>query len=293
LIEPTGAMPEAPNPALVAELTAPGHWRCVDFISDLHLQPSEPATFDAWRAFLRGEVAGAPQATPVADALFILGDLFEIWVGDDVLGDHNTDPAAPFWRACADALAERARLGPVYFMAGNRDFLLGDDAAQRMGLQRLSDPTVLAFGPHRTVLSHGDAWCLDDTDYQAFRRMVRQADWQRDFLAQPLGERLRVARDLRERSQAHKDAVGHDPSLWADVDHTEAGLHLQQAQATRLIHGHTHRPARHTWTGPSGQVCEREVLSDWECGGSAPRSEVLRLHVSGTLTRWPAQTLSV
>ncbi len=278
-------MPDAQPAATWPELLAPGAWRSVDFISDLHLQPNEPATFDAWRAFLRGEVAGAPDVSPVADALFILGDLFEVWVGDDVL--DSDDPAAPFWRACADAIAERARLTPVFFMAGNRDFLIGPVASERMGWQVLSDPTVLQLGQHRTLLSHGDALCVDDTDYQAFRKTVRQSVWQRDFLSQSLADRLKVARDLRERSQARKDAMGSDPSLWADVDHAAAAQWLKQARAHRLIHGHTHRPGHHKWR----DGLEREVLSDWELGSTQPRSEVLRLHVSGTLTRWQPQAI--
>jgi UDP-2,3-diacylglucosamine hydrolase len=226
----------------------------------------------------------------VADALFILGDLFEVWVGDDVL-NSNEDPAAAFWRDCADALAERALLGPVYFMAGNRDFLLGPLASERMGWQVLSDPTVLSMGGQRTLLSHGDALCTDDTDYQAFRRTVRQADWQRHFLSQSLSERLSVARDLRERSQARKDSQGHDPSLWADVDHGAAEQWLFDADARVLIHGHTHRPGHHAWTGSNAQVFERHVLSDWELGAEQPRCEALRLHVSGELTRWRPQAL--
>lgn len=278
-------MPDAQPAATWPELLAPGAWRSVDFISDLHLQPSEPATFDAWRAFLRGEVAGAPNASPVADALFILGDLFEVWVGDDVI--DSDDPAAPFWRACVDALAERARMTPVFFMAGNRDFLIGSVASERMGWRVLSDPTVLQLGQHRTLLSHGDALCIDDTDYQTFRNTVRQSAWQQDFLCLALADRLRVARDLRERSQARKDELGNDPSLWADVDHGTAAQWLSQARAHRLIHGHTHRPGQHIW----GDGLEREVLSDWELGGAQPRSEVLRLHLSGALKRWRPQAI--
>jgi UDP-2,3-diacylglucosamine hydrolase len=278
-------MPDAQPAATWHELVAPGAWRCVDFISDLHLQPSEPATFDAWRAFLRGEVHGAPDNRSVADALFILGDLFEVWVGDDIL--DSDDPAAPFWRACAKALAERSRQTPVFFMVGNRDFLMGPEASERMGWQILSDPTVLQFGQHRTLLSHGDALCVDDTDYQAFRKAVRQSTWQRDFLSQALSDRLSVARDLRERSQARKAMLGNDPSLWADVDHDAAAQWLSQARAQRLIHGHTHRPGQHAW----GEGMERVVLSDWELGVTQPRSEVLRLHVSGELTRWQPQAI--
>lgn len=284
-------MTDAPPTAAWPERLASNHWGCVDIISDLHLQPSEPATFDAWRAFLRGHVVGAPKAEPLADALFILGDLFEVWVGDDVLNADHGNPATPFWRACAEALAERARLGPVYFMAGNRDFLLGPQASAHMGWHVLNDPSVLVLGGHRLLLSHGDALCTDDTDYQAFRRTVRQGAWQREFLSQTLSERLRVARDLRERSQARKDRMGPDPSLWADVDHGAAEQWLLDADATRLIHGHTHRPGQHHWTSAQGAAMERHVLSDWDLGASPPRSEVLRVYASGERARWQPHAL--
>src|SRR5690606_15281142 len=147
-----------------SELVAPPHWRTVDLISDLHLHAGEPATRDAWLAYLA--------RSPAPDALFILGDLFEVWVGDDVL-DHADTPERAFVRDCVTALHRFAQDRPVFFMAGNRDFLLGARALAASGMQGLDDPTVLAFGGQRWLLSHGDAMCLADTDYLAFRTLVR------------------------------------------------------------------------------------------------------------------------
>lgn len=261
-----------------AELRAPALWQTVDVISDLHLQATEPATAQAFFDWL-----GQPAASR-ADALFILGDLFEVWIGDDVLdAPAEACPEAPFLRQCAQALAHLAKSIPVYFMAGNRDFLLGHDAARRCGMVLLDDPTVLAWGDRRWLLSHGDALCLADTDYQRFRREVRSTAWQAAFLAQPLPAREATARDLRARSEARKRQHGHDASLWADADLHETQRWLRRADAQMLIHGHTHRPARHEL--PEGR--ERWVLSDWDLGATPARGDVLRLHRQGHLHRQP------
>ncbi|HZY15391.1 MAG TPA: UDP-2,3-diacylglucosamine diphosphatase, partial [Ramlibacter sp.] len=151
------------------DLRASPAWRSIDCISDLHLQPAGPATFAAWRRYM--------EATP-ADAVFILGDLFEAWVGDDAAQQPG------FEADCAGVLQAAARRIPVYFLAGNRDFLVGPGLAQATGLKLLHDPTVLAFGAQRWLLSHGDALCVDDHAYQAFRAQVRAAGWQQAFLAQ-------------------------------------------------------------------------------------------------------------
>ena len=144
-------------------------------------------------------------------------------------------------------------------MHGNRDFLLGEVATRSAGLTLLNDPTLLDFHGQRYLLSHGDALCLADTDYLRFRALVRSPEWQAQFLAKPLTERLQITRDLRERSEAHKQAQGHDPMAWADVDGEAALAWLEAAQATTLIHGHTHRAGR----SDLGRGCERIVLSDW------------------------------
>ena len=260
-----------------AEWHAPAHWRAVDFISDLHLHAGDPATLDAWQQLLQ-----APHSQR-ADALFILGDLFEVWVGDDVL--HATAPKAAlteaedqrFWRDCAAALCAYSQHTPVFFMHGNRDFLLGPEALSACGMQGLPDPTVLVFQAQRWLLSHGDALCLDDADYMRFRAMVRQPAWQRDFLAQPLPEREAIARSLRQQSQAHKAETAGDPALWADVDTPAACAWLQRSGCTTLIHGHTHRPAQHDL----GDGLQRVVLSDWDLNAQPPRAEVLRLDAQG------------
>jgi UDP-2,3-diacylglucosamine hydrolase len=261
------------SPALpdrLDQLRAPAHWQAVEFISDLHLQPGEPLTFEVWRAFLQRPVSQR------ADALFILGDLFEVWVGDDVL-ESSASTDQHFWRACSEALKRFSTDTPVYFMAGNRDFLLGTSGLQACGMQGLHDPTRFEFLGQHWLLSHGDALCLADTDYMRFRAQVRQPTWQRDFLARPLSERTAVARDLREQSEARKRSTANDPSLWADVDTIAARTTLQTAGARTLIHGHTHRPALHAL----GDDLQRVVLSDWDAAANPPRAEVLRLDTQG------------
>src|SRR6478735_1572064 len=155
------------------EIVAPPEWRTVDLISDLHLQASEPATVEAWQGYL--------DTTP-ADAVFILGDLFEVWVGDDAA-------ALPGFEArCAEVLRAASARRPVFFMHGNRDFLVGADFAARCGMTLVADPTVLLLHGERWLLSHGDALCLEDTEYLKFRAMVRTPEWQSAFLARPLEE---------------------------------------------------------------------------------------------------------
>ena len=269
-------MPET-TPDRFATLRAPAHWQAVDFISDLHLQAAEPATLTLWQHYLQQPPAQR------ADALFILGDLFEVWIGDDVLAPQAQDTTPSYWRTCAQLLREHSRHTPVYFMHGNRDFLLGASALGACGMQGLFDPTVLAFQGERWLLSHGDALCLADTDYQQFRAVVRSADWQRDFLAKPLSEREAIARGLREQSEARKRGSAHDPSLWADVDAGSAREWLQAAGSQTLIHGHTHRPDQHDL----GQGLRRVVLSDWDATALPPRAEVLRLSAQDGLQRLP------
>lgn len=244
---------------LFEELAAPPHWRTVDFISDLHLQTSEPATVAAFQHYL--------ESTP-ADALFILGDLFEVWVGDDALREPGSFEA----QGCGLLRAATQRL-PVYFMHGNRDFLAGPDFLAACGITGLADPTVLAFGSQRYVLSHGDLLCLDDVDYQRFRLQARSAAWQQQFLTQPLAKRRVQARGIRQESEAKKQSG----ASYADVDGPAAVAWLQAADAHTLIHGHTHRPAQHV-LAPGLQ---RVVLSDWDAAALPPRLETLRLSSTG------------
>jgi UDP-2,3-diacylglucosamine hydrolase len=232
--------------------------KSVDFISDLHLQVSEPATVAAWQRYM--------QATP-ADAVFILGDLFEVWVGDDVLQAHS------FEHQCARVMQQTAARIPVYFMHGNRDFLVGDALMKCCGAKLLDDPTVLSFDNKRWLLSHGDALCLDDVDYMQFRKTVRSIDWRQTFLAKPLAERQAIARGLRQQSEAKKKSG----VTYADVDAQAARHWLKQANSVTLIHGHTHKPATHDL----GQGLQRVVLSDWDIAATPPRAEVLRLSAQG------------
>jgi len=244
----------------VATLQAPAAWRTVDCISDLHLQASEPATFAAWQDYLRH--------TP-ADAVFILGDLFEVWVGDDAV---TLEPDG-FDAACMQVLHQASQRRPVFFMHGNRDFLVGQTALAAAGVTLLQDPTVLQFAGQAWLLSHGDALCLDDVDYLRFRAMVRSPQWQRDFLSKPLAERQQIARSIRSQSEDRKRT---SPS-YADVDAHAASAWLQAAQAGVLVHGHTHRPARHALDNG----LQRWVLSDWDVTANPPRADVLRLSGTG------------
>jgi UDP-2,3-diacylglucosamine hydrolase len=206
-----------------------------------------------------------------ADALFILGDLFEAWVGDDAA------QVAGFEQQCADVLRHAAQRMPVFFLAGNRDFLVGIGLAQATGMTILPDPTVFEFGAKRWLLSHGDALCLGDTEYLAFRAQVRQPAWQQAFLAQPLAARQQVARGMRAESEQLK-RTGRE---YADVDTAAALQWLEAAGAQVLVHGHTHKPAEHALDTTHRRI----VLSDWDADAVPPRLEALRLHADGRSER--------
>lgn len=240
------------------ELHAPSRWRCVDFISDLHLQADAPETFEAWKDYL--------QRTP-ADALFILGDLFEVWVGDDMLEQDRS-----FEQQCVAALRAAAARADLYIMHGNRDFLMGPALMQACQSTLLEDPTTLVFGEQRWLLTHGDALCVDDTNYMRFRTLVRSPRWQQEFLDKPLPQRLDLVRQIRQ----HSDARKRGGVFYADVDTPAALASLREAQADHLIHGHTHRPGTHP-LGESAAGHTRIVLSDWDLGARPARAQVLRL----------------
>ena len=240
------------------ELMAAPTWRVIDFISDLHLQATDVATFNVWRQFM--------QTTP-ADAVFILGDLFEVWVGDDALQSGS------FELQCADAIRQTTARIPVFFMHGNRDFLVGSALMDLCTARLLDDPTVLVFESRRYLLSHGDALCIDDLPYMQFRAQVRSPEWQQAFLAQPLQARQAIARGLRQQSEARKQSGAE----YADVDLQAARQLLQDAHAPALIHGHTHKPAEHDL----GDGMRRVVLSDWDADAQPARAEVLRLSSDG------------
>ncbi len=257
-------MASAATTCAFGTLQAPDHWQAVDLISDLHLQASEPATFEAWRAHMRHTRA---------DAVLLLGDVFEVWVGDDAVAQD------PFLQACAEVLRQASAQRFVGFMPGNRDFLVGNAFLQSCGVQALSDPAVLVWGQQRTVLSHGDALCLGDEAYQRFRAVARTPAWQAEFLAKPLHERLAMAQAMRAQSEAHNQSM----QSFADADVAMTIEWLQAANSLHLVHGHTHRPADHAVPGLPGAT--RQVLSDWHITTTQRRTQVLRLDANGHAVR--------
>lgn len=251
-------MTALPLPEGTPTFVAPANWQAIDFISDLHLAENTLGVFEAWASHLRHAQA---------DAVFILGDLFEVWVGDDV-GKRS------FEARCVAVLTEAARTKAIAFMPGNRDFLVGDAMLGASGVSRLADPTVvIAFG-QRLLISHGDALSLGDAAYQRFRAVVRRPGLQRAFAALPRRAREAVGRGLRTRS----DARTPPSRAFVDVD-ADATLGWMQAAATPvLVHGHTHVPATHAVA--AGLV--RHVLTDWHLDGRGPlRAEVLRWRAAG------------
>ncbi|MDF3881307.1 UDP-2,3-diacylglucosamine diphosphatase [Cupriavidus basilensis] len=235
------------------------------FISDLHLTPEMPRTLASFERVLERAAQGAR-------ALFILGDFFEFWVGDE-------EADSPFAAQVATMLRQLAGRGvQVYLMHGNRDFLLGQRFARAAGAALLPDPTVIECAGQRVVLSHGDMLCTDDERYMKFRRWTRKRWVQRAFLSLPLTLRLRVARRLRADSEAGRaDQARRDapPDYGDTTPHAVAAL-LRDSHAPVLVHGHTHRPARHE--SPEGV---RWVLTDWDLDGKRPRAAVLQLDANG------------
>lgn len=231
----------------------------IHLISDLHLHADAPWLGELFRRTLR-------QWAGHIDALYILGDLFEYWVGDD------DDDA--FARSMVAAMRDFSRHTPLYVMHGNRDFLLGAGFAAASGATLLPDPHPLQAYDRHYLLSHGDALCGDDTAYQQFRAMVRQPVWQQAFLLKPLAERHAIARHIREQSESRKQQDG--PNEISDVTEDAVLALLAANPGCTLIHGHTHRPARHHYP-LAGQSRERWVIQDWHDG----RAGYLRLDDSG------------
>ncbi|MDO4768860.1 MAG: metallophosphoesterase [Brachymonas sp.] len=275
----------------VSELAAPVTWHTIDFVADLHLQ-TDDATWQAFAYYL--------QHTP-AQAIFLLGDILELWAGDDAL-QH---PSQAFPRQLVQALHAASQHKALYFMHGNRDFLVGADFCVAAGMTLLADPCVLQLPPVtrattdstgnqgafsggsngeptkeaglRILLSHGDALCIDDVAYMQFRQQVRNPAWQQTLLQQPLEQRLALAQQLRQQSSQRKNELGVEG--YADVDATLAVQWLQTHGCTLLVHGHTHKPQDHDLPGTTNnsQTLRRMVLSDWDLLVSKPRAEALRL----------------
>ena len=221
------------------------------FISDLHLDPARPDITRQALDFLADETRGI-------DALYILGDVFEAWVGDD-------DPE-PEKRRVIAALKGLTGAGlPCFFMHGNRDFLVGEGFAAASGCTLLADPTVVELYGTKVLLMHGDTLCTDDHEYQAFRQMVRNPAWQQLMLAKPLHERLMLAKQLRETSAA--SMAGKSMEIM-DVNQDAVADAMRSQGVYTLLHGHTHRPAVHRFE-VDGQEAVRIVLGDWYTQGSA------------------------
>ncbi len=228
------------------------------FISDLHLDAERSHITELFGRFLDAEARGA-------DALYILGDLFEAWIGDD-----DPSPTATF---VADRLRVVADGGtPVWFMHGNRDFLVGQAFADRAGMTILPDPTVVDLYGKPVLLMHGDTLCTDDVAYQQFRAQTRDPVWQAQFLAQPLAARIAFAKQAREASKAHQSGLGSQGTMETITDVAPAAVAaaFQQFGVETLIHGHTHRPAVHA-LDVDGRPRERIVLGDWYEQGSVLR----------------------
>ncbi len=214
------------------------------FVSDVHLSENLPHTTAAFLKFLREQAL-------FCDQLYLLGDLFEYWAGDDDLND-------PYNRMITLAIREVSDAGvKVFWMAGNRDFLVGENFARETGTTLLHDPTQIQIVDRNLIITHGDALCTDDTDYMVFRAMVRQANWQTAFLSKPLAERKALISQMRKASNSEQQ---HKSMEIMDVNQEAVNtLFLAYDKAT-LIHGHTHRTALH-----HGALGQRYVLPDWDC----------------------------
>lgn len=233
------------------------------FISDLHLDEARPHIVELFEDFLANEARRA-------DALYILGDLFESWIGDD--------DDAPLPARVASALKALGDSGvPIHFIAGNRDFLLGADYARRAGMTILEDGTVVDLHGTPTLLMHGDTLCTDDAAYLAFRKQVRDPAWQRQFLAQPLAARRAFAQQARNASREHTSQAA---MAIMDVNPRAVEAALRHVHVTRMVHGHTHRPALHDFE-LDGAPAQRIVLGDWYEQGSVLRVEADAAKLSG------------
>ena len=221
------------------------------FISDLHLEDRRPECLEQFLGFLSEQARGA-------DALYILGDLFEFWIGDDALSDTAR-------RVAAATAALTATGVPCFFMHGNRDFLLGERYAALAGMELLPESCVVDLYGTPTLLLHGDTLCTDDVEYQAFRTQSRSPRWQEMVLAMSVDQRMELARNARDASRRHTGSVDMDIM---DVNEEAVLETFRQEGVTRMIHGHTHRPAFHRHELEDGTVARRIVLSDWYARGS-------------------------
>ena len=222
----------------------------ITFISDLHISESHPEISRQFISFLENSVKET-------DALYILGDLFEYWIGDD---DPN-----PYYKPIISALNNYTLSGiPTYFMHGNRDFLIGDIFAKKTGIKILKDPDIIKINDEKIMISHGDIFCTDDCEYQITRKLTRDPEWQKMILKKSITERLKFARESRDKSNDH---TKHFNENITDVNQTEINKIFQKNNITKLIHGHTHKPAIHDIL-INEIPHQRLVLGDWYEQGS-------------------------
>ena len=216
------------------------------FVADLHLSRQRSDLIQAFTDFLQ-------HRTHQAEALYLLGDIFEAWIGDDFLD-------ACFAPIISELKVLSERGCRLYFQHGNRDFLVGKDFCQLIGAQLLDESVIVQLPSRKALVMHGDQLCTDDSQYQKFRALVRSKAWQHDFLAKSIQERLQIAKDLRTASKAQ---TGLKSAEITDVNPTAVEQAMSAAQVTLLIHGHTHRPATHRLT-INQQAATRIVLGDWD-----------------------------
>ncbi|MFI2810200.1 MULTISPECIES: UDP-2,3-diacylglucosamine diphosphatase [Microbulbifer] len=234
-------------------------------ISDLHLDENRPEITRAFFDFLRGRAAGA-------EALYILGDFFEVWIGDD--------DDAPLAREVADELSRYSGTGAeLYLMHGNRDFLLGEEFAHRAGAVLLPDPSLVTLAGRKVLLMHGDSLCTRDEEYMAFRQQARDPNWQAALLAKPLAERRQIAAEIRAASKSMNSRKAEDIM---DVTPSEVEAVMREHGVRTLVHGHTHRPATHDLE-VDGEAAQRIVLGDWGENGWCIRADKNSLD----LVHWP------
>ncbi len=227
-----------------------------------------PRTTQAFFDFLQRHAMQSQQ-------LYLLGDLFEYWAGDD-------DIATPYNQQVIDAIRAVSKAGvAVFWMSGNRDFLVGNDFSQATGATLLSDPFVTVIAGQRLVLAHGDAQCTDDAAYMAFRAQVRQKNWQDGFLAMPLTQRKKIIEGLRIESRNAQREKSYDIM---DVNASAIATLFDDTNTALMIHGHTHRPARHEYQQNGGSRI-RYVLPDWDCDVQPPRGGWIAIHADGAIQR--------
>lgn len=239
------------------------------FVSDVHLQETLPRTTEAFFAFLHQHAMHTQQ-------LYLLGDLFEYWAGDD-------DMASPYNKRVIEALRKVSNTGvSIFWIAGNRDFLIGEEFATAIGATRLPDMCIVNIVGNRILLTHGDAQCTDDLSYMTFRSQVRQEDWQKKFLTLPLTQRKAIIADLRNSSRVEQRSMSNSIM---DVNASAISSLFDTTNTSILIHGHTHRPGRHEYSNQNS-LCIRYVLTDWNYDTAPQRGGWLGINSIGTIREY-------